>query len=186
MPSLLFQLTKLTIKKDLHSYGPSILYVWGDDDTSTEVGPEMNFNNPEYDGQRGLVGDETPEAAEYKEFFLESDYAIEKSVTDAMISAMLETGGSEYTNYPAVGLYPTSGASNDYAMGRYYGNMSCESSRMFGLTLEFGEPSSASPACPFYPDESEYHRNVRQVGAGFFEMMLHAAGTAGDPLYLEC
>ena len=146
----------------------------------------MNFNNPEYDGKRGLVGEEDPPEAEYKEYFSEYDWDVEKDVTDKMISSMLAVGGAPYTNYPAVGLYPTSGASNDYAMGRYYGNMVCGASRMFGLTMEFGAPSRASPVCPFYPSPSEYHRNVRQVGAGFLEMMLQAAGTAGDPLYLEC
>lgn len=170
---------------DLHSFGPSVLYLWGDDDASSCVSPEMNFNNPKYDGLRGLVG-EDPSEAKYREYFSKSDWVVEKDVTDKMVSSMLAVGGAKYTNYAAVGLYPTSGCSNDYAMGRYYGNMSCGASRMFGLTIEFGAPSKAFPTCPFYPSLEEYHRNVRQVGAGFLEMMLQAAGTAGDPLYLEC
>jgi hypothetical protein len=179
------QYQNLTWFMDLHSYGPSILYAWGDDETSTE-NPEENFVNPAFDGKRGLVGEPDPADASYKEYFLELDLKTETEVTNAMIASMLKSGGSEYTNYPAVGLYPTSGASNDYAMGRFYGNLSCGASRMFGLTMEFSEPSSSFPSCPFYPDADEYHRNVRQVGAGFLEMMLHAAGEAGDPLYAEC
>ncbi|KAG9258609.1 uncharacterized protein F5Z01DRAFT_670322 [Emericellopsis atlantica] len=179
------QYQNITWFMDLHSYGPSLLYAWGDDETSTE-NPDENFVNPEFDGKRGLVGGPDPPNATYKEYFLESDLEIETEVTNAMVASMLKSGGSEYTNYPAVGLYPTSGASNDYAMGRFYGNVSCGASRMFGLTMEFGEPSSSFASCPFYPDADEYHRNVRQVGAGFLEMMLRAAGEAGDPLYAEC
>lgn len=170
---------------DLHSYGPSILYAWGDDDAATED-QEQNFENPEFDGIRGLVGDQETADTHYKEFFLPDDLTIETNVTDSMIASMLDAGGAPYTNYPAVGLYPTSGASNDYAMGRYYGKKACGASRMFGLTMEFGAPSESFASCPFYPDADEYHRNVRQVGAGFMEMMLLAAGEAGEPLYLEC
>lgn len=179
------QYTNVTWFMDLHSYGPSILYAWGDDDASSDDSQKV-FNNPAFDGKRGLVGGEDPPEAQYKEYFTAEDLEIEEVVTDAMISSMLKSGGAPYTNYPAVGLYPTSGASNDYAMGRWYGNMSCGASRMFGLTMEFGAPSSSFSSCPFYPDAAEYHRNVRQVGAGFLEMMLHAAGSAGDPLPLEC
>ncbi|KAI9166325.1 Carboxypeptidase B [Paramyrothecium foliicola] len=170
---------------DLHSYGPSILYAWGDDEVTTEL-PEQNFVNPAFDGKRGLVGGEDPPDAEYKEFFLPNDLKIEEDVMDSMIDSMLTVGGAPYTAYPAVGLYPTSGASNDYAMGRFYGNLTCGASRMFGLTMEFGAPSRSFPSCPFYPNASEYHRNVRQVGAGFLEMMLQAAGKAGDPLFNDC
>lgn len=179
------QYQNLTWFMDLHSYGPSILYAWGDDETQTKM-PAENFVNPKYDGKRGLVGEPDPANAEYMEYFLSNDLKIEEDVTTSMRESMIKAGGSAYENYPAVGLYPTSGASNDYAMGRFYGNLTCGASRMFGLTMEFGEESSADPSCPFYPSKDEYHRNVRQVGAGFLEMMLLAAGKAGDPLYAEC
>lgn len=179
------QFQNITWFMDLHSYGPSILYAWGDDDAQT-VDPNQNLANPEYDGKRGLTGGPDPADAQYQEYFLPNDLKIEEDVTGAMVESMLASGGAAYTNYPAVGLYPTSGASNDYAMGRYYGNLTCGASRMFGLTMEFGAPSRSFPSCPFYPNKNEFHRNVRQVGAGFFEMMLAAAGKAGEPLYAEC
>jgi hypothetical protein len=179
------QYQNITWFMDLHSYGPSILYAWGDDDAQT-VDPVQNFVNPEFDGKRGLTGGPDPTDAEYMEYFLSNDLKIEEDVTSSMIDAMLTVGGAPYEAYPAVGLYPTSGASNDYAMGRFYGNISCGASRMFGLTMEFGAPSRSYPSCPFYPNKDEYHRNVRQVGAGFLEMMLLAAGEAGEPLYAEC
>jgi hypothetical protein len=46
--------------------------------------------------------------------------------------------------------------------------------RIKSITLEFGEPS-ASPACPFYPNDHEYHNSVRQVSAGLVELLLAEA-----------
>ncbi|KAI9147641.1 Zinc carboxypeptidase [Paramyrothecium foliicola] len=178
------QYQNITWFMDLHSFTGSILYAWGDDDTGTEA-PEQNFVNPDFDGKRGFVGEDPPDSI-YKEYFTASDLKIEEDGTSAMVNSMIAAGGVQYNAYPAVGLYPTSGASNDYAMGRYYGQIACGASRMFGLTLEFGVESTSDPSCPFYPDNGEYHRNVRQVGAGFMEMMLVAAGPSGDPLILEC
>jgi len=169
---------------DLHSFAASLLYGWGDDDVGTKD-PKQNFANSEFDGKRGATGEDPPDS-QYKEYLTAEDYKIEEDGTSKMIQAMSAAGNVEYDAYPAVGLYPTSGASNDYAMGRYYGKVACGASRMFGLTLEFGAESSADPSCPFYPNDEEYHNSVRQVGAGFMEMMLLAAGPAGDRVYLEC
>ncbi|KAH7324851.1 hypothetical protein B0I35DRAFT_171024 [Stachybotrys elegans] len=178
------QYHNITWFMDLHSYGPSLLYAWGNDDAQTED-PEENFDNPAYDGLRGGVGPDDPDNI-YREFFTAEDLKTEEVGTAQIVNAMLVAGDAPYEAYPAVGLYPTSGASNDWAMSRAYGNPLCGSSRMFGYTMEFGAPSRASSACPFYPDSREFHRNVRQVGAGFMEMMLLAAGPAGDPVYPEC
>lgn len=174
------QYQNVTWMVDLHSYGPSLLYAWGDDDPGFNS-TKQNFENPAFDGKRGVVSDTL-----YREYFSPEDYEIEKEGAGRMVDAMLAAGDAPYEYYHAVGLYPTSGASNDYAMGRYYGKLSCTASRMFGMTLEFGEASEADPSCPFYPSSEEFHRNIRQVSAGFMEMMLVAAGEAGEPLYPEC
>lgn len=173
------QYSNITWFMDLHSYAGSILYAWGDDDAGTDTA--QTFVSSEFDGTRGVSGDTV-----YNEYFTEADLKAEEDGTTQMLTAMNAAGDVAYDAYPAVGLYPTSGASNDYAMGRYYGKLACGSSRMFGLTLEFGTDSSSDPSCPFYPSAEEYHQSVRQVGAGFMEMMLLAAGPAGEPVYLEC
>ncbi|CAG9974301.1 unnamed protein product [Clonostachys byssicola] len=174
------QYKNITWFMDLHSFTGDILYGWGDDDVTTN-NTDMYFTNPKYDGLRGAVGDDV-----YREYLKPTDFQIEKDGTSQMVKSMTEVGGVEYGAYEAVGLYPTSGASNDYAMGRYYGKLACGASRMFGYTLEFGVESTADPICPFYPDNSEHHRNMKQIGAGFMEMLIIAAGEAGDPMYLEC
>ncbi|KFA45614.1 hypothetical protein S40293_08630 [Stachybotrys chartarum IBT 40293] len=178
------QYRNVTWFMDLHSYAASLLYAWGDDDVQTED-PEQNFVNPAYDGKRGYVGEDPPNST-FREYYTEEDLKTEVDGTTIMVNAMNEAGFITYENYPAVGLYPTSGASNDYAMGRYYGKLSCDASRMFGYTLEFGLASRSFPGCGFYPNATEYHNSVRQVGAGFVEMLLLAAGPAGDPVYPEC
>ena len=169
---------------DLHSVLGALLYGWGDDDVGTKDA-DQTFVNAEFDGKRGYTGQD-PSGSEYKEYFTTDDLSVEKEYAEKMIAAMNEAGNVAYETYPAVDLYPTSGASNDWAMGRYYGKLACDSSRMFGLTLEFGHEGNAHPSCPFYPDADEFHHNVRQVAAGFMEMVLAAAGPAGEPLYPEC
>jgi murein tripeptide amidase MpaA len=164
---------------DLHSMASTLLYSWGDDDAGTED-PQQNLDNPEYDGKRGVGGDDV-----YREYTLPDDMTIEEEGVNAMVDAMKLAGSINYPAETAIQLYATSGASNDYAHARYYGKKACGSSRMFGLTLEFGESSSIG-ACPFYVTDELYHNNVRQVGAGFMQMALTAAGPAGDPLILEC
>ncbi|KAI9896803.1 hypothetical protein N3K66_007825 [Trichothecium roseum] len=173
------QYKNITWFMDLHSYAADILYAWGDDDPGLE--PEQNIENPDFDGKRGVTGDKV-----YKEYLTAEDLKTEEDGTKKMLTAMNKAGQTTYDAYPAVGLYPTSGASNDYAMGRYYGKLNCDSSRMFGLTLEFGAGSSSDPSCPFYPGDDEYHESIRQVGAGFMEMVLLAAGPAGDPVFPQC
>jgi murein tripeptide amidase MpaA len=169
---------------DLHSYGPTILYGWGDDDVGTED-PSQNFTNRAFDGLRGFTGDD-PADSEYKEYLTPDDLAAEEDGCRQMATSMNAAGLVEYDVTPAVYLYPTSGASNDWAMGRYYGRQQCGAGRVFGLTIEFGGPSDADSFCPFYPSDREYHNSIRQIGAAFTELLINAAGDAGKPLYYEC
>lgn len=175
--------SSLTWFLDLHSYGGDILYAWGDDDAGTDL-PEQNFVNPNFDGLRGFTGTDPPDS-QYKEYLSSADLSTEVTVTRSMAAAMRAAGSVKYVPAPAVDLYPTSGGSNDWVMGRYYGG-ECGAGRVFGLCVEFGAPSAADYSCPFYPDAEEYHESMRQVGAGLMELMLAAAGTAGDPLFWEC
>ena len=70
----------------------------------------------------------------------------------------------------AVGLFPTSGASDDYAFSRHRVNASVEQGH--GFTMEFGYPKN------FYPTLTEYHKNLKDTGAGLMEFCL-AASDAG-------
>ncbi len=90
---------------DIHSAVGDILYSWGDDDDQTSD-PNMNFLNSQYDGQRGNTGD-----TEYKEYIPSTDLSNIQNVAGKTVAAMKAAGGRSYVAKPAVGLYPTSGAS---------------------------------------------------------------------------
>ncbi|CAG9945626.1 unnamed protein product [Clonostachys rosea f. rosea IK726] len=68
-------------------------------------------------------------------------------------------------------LYPTSGASDDYAYSRHFADSS--KNLVHGYTIEFGFGNSAA-SCPFYPTVSQYNSNMKAVGAGFMELLLAA------------
>src|SRR5829696_7800486 len=98
---------------DVHSYSELVLYPWGDDDNQTSD-PSQNFQNPVYNGQRGIVG------AGYGEYIpaFELDWYL---ITGARIrDAIAAVRGRTYTLQQSIGLYPTSGTSDDYAYSRTF------------------------------------------------------------------
>ena len=80
---------------------------------------------------------------------------------------MQTVGGRSYRPLQAVGLYPTSGASDDYAYGRYRSNVKLN--KVHGFTMEFGYPTN------FYPTLPDYHENLQDTGAGLMEFCLVAS-----------
>ncbi|KAF5023175.1 hypothetical protein F66182_4756 [Fusarium sp. NRRL 66182] len=159
---------------DLHSYGGSVLYAWGDDEAQTKNSAE-SFANKKYDGRRGVIGDEETPNTTYKEFITAKDLSTQKNLGNRMKKVMEGAGSTLYEVMESVGLYPTSGASTDYALGRYYGK-ACGKSKLQSYTIEFGE-ESGSAACPFYPSEEQYHMWMKQVASGLTEVALEAADT---------
>ena len=65
-----------------------------------------------------------------------------------------------------VGLYPTSGASDDWASSRWYGDKKLN--KVHGYTLEFGYATN------FYPSAEEYVQNILDTNSGFMEFILTA------------
>lgn len=145
---------------DVHSAAGTLLYSWGDDiDQSHD--PKQNQFNPEYDGKRGIVEDEL-----YKEYILQEDWDNIRIQANATTAAMIAVGGRKYVPQQAVGLYPTSGASDDYAFSRWYKNKKV--TKVYGYTMEFGYPTN------FYPTSEEYIQNIIDTNAGFMEFILTA------------
>jgi murein tripeptide amidase MpaA len=149
---------------DIHSAVGDILFNWGDDDDQLND-PSMQFLNPSWDGKRGIAGDTM-----YREWIEELDYGKVSNVSRRVAGAMQAVGGRLYRPLQAVGLYPTSGASDDYAYSRYRAN--AKVNKAHGFTMEFGYPTN------FYPTLAEYHANLKDTGAGLMEFCL-AASDAG-------
>ena len=98
---------------DIHSAAGDILYNWGDDDNQS-VDPSMSFLDPRWDGKRGVVTID-----DYREWISERDGAAARGVARRVAGAMRAVGGRSFNPLQAVGLYPTSGASDDYAFSRF-------------------------------------------------------------------
>ncbi len=99
---------------DVHSYSELLLYPWGDDDNQT-IDPTMNFQNPAYDGQRGTPGDSL-----YREYIPQSDLDWYVSTGNRVRDAIAAVRGRTYTVQQGVGLYPTTGTSEDYVYTRHW------------------------------------------------------------------
>lgn len=145
---------------DVHSAAGTLLYSWGDDDDQS-FDPKQNLFNPEYDGKRGIVQDKL-----YGEFIDQQDWDNVRIQANATTAAMNATAGRAYVPQQAVGLYPTSGASDDWTFSRWHKNKKVN--KVYGYTLEFGYPTN------FYPTAEEYVQNIIDTSAGFMEFILTA------------
>ncbi|KAH7383210.1 hypothetical protein BKA66DRAFT_570249 [Pyrenochaeta sp. MPI-SDFR-AT-0127] len=145
---------------DIHSAAGSLLYSWGDDDNQS-TNTAMNFLNAAYDGKRGPVGDSV-----YREYISSTDSTNIKNVASKTVAAMRAVGGRAYSAIQAVGLYPTSGASDDYAFSRFWAKSGAN--KVYGYTLEFGYSTN------FYPTLTEFNQNILDTNAGFMDWALAA------------
>ncbi|KAK3312587.1 hypothetical protein B0H66DRAFT_506214 [Apodospora peruviana] len=146
---------------DVHSAAGDILYSWGDDENQS-TNTAMNFLSSTYDGKRGIVGDTA-----YKEYIPSADATNVKKVADATVAAMKAVGGRSYITQQAVGLYATSGATDDYAFSRYW-SKSGQVNKVYGYTMEFGYSTN------FYPTLTEFNQNILDTNAGFMDWALAA------------
>jgi hypothetical protein len=108
---------------DVHSHARDILYPWGmDDDEGTD--PTKNFANQAWD-RPGAHGGRDGLGGEYGEFLTAGVGAEHIAVARRMRDAMRDQAGpqakarhrSTYTIKQALGLYPTTGTSDDYCAG---------------------------------------------------------------------
>lgn len=151
---------------DLHSYGPTISYRWGDDNDQTED-PGMNFMNPQYDGARGVDGP-------YKEYIPAGDLHASLSLATALHDGIKAVRGTDYFIAPSYNVYATAGASDDYFYSRHFTDPS--QPKILSYTLEWGED--------FHPPYQEMRHIIDEVTAGLLTFcleivaMIRAQGTA--------
>lgn len=157
---------------DIHSYTGVLLYAWGSDENQIRK-PYMNFLNSTYDKVRGLLPDDPDAGDVYGEYIPSRDWADKAYAAERSKMAMHAATGRYYDSYPAALLYPTSGASDDYAYARHFVDPSL--SKIHGYCLEFGFGNAQVPACPFYPTPEQYHQHLLETNSGFMEFLLAAS-----------
>lgn len=151
--------TRIRWYVDVHSYSEDILYNWGDDEAQVND-PAKNFQNPAFNGKRGLVGDD------YREFIPDRDLSNLISLANAFTRSLAEVRGKYYVAKPAFSLYPTSGANDDYAYSRHFTNPS--HSKALSFTVEWGTE--------FQPPWTEMAEIIKDVCAGLLGLGLEALG----------
>ncbi|GAP88214.1 putative zinc carboxypeptidase [Rosellinia necatrix] len=169
MKYILDTYTKVRWFIDLHSYAGDVLYSWGSDtDQSTQ--PYKNFLNATYNSIRGITGDST--TSKYGEYISSADLNDVKTAGTRFGAAMSTSTGRQYTVMQSAYLYPTSGASDDYAFSRHIADPT--KNKVYSYTVEFGFGNSQA-SCPFYPTDAQYTSNLQETNAGFMEFLLAAA-----------
>ncbi|KAJ2987635.1 hypothetical protein NUW58_g4392 [Xylaria curta] len=169
MKYILDTYTKVRWFIDLHSYAGDVLYSWGSDtDQSTQ--PYKNFLNSTYDSVRGITSDST--TTRYGEYISSQDLNNVRTAGDRFGAAMSTAAGRKYTVMQSAYLYPTSGASDDYAFSRHIADPT--KNKVYSYTVEFGFGNSQA-SCPFYPTVAQYTSNLQETNAGFIEFLLAAA-----------
>ncbi|KAH6873811.1 zinc carboxypeptidase [Thelonectria olida] len=167
--SVMDTFTKLRWFVDLHSYSGLVLWPWGDD-TNQGTLDAQNFNNPAFDGKRGVIPDEP--GLQYKEYISFPDWDTVIVAATKVAEGMGFAAERHYDARQSTGLYPTSGISTDYAFGRHVVDKTL--SKIYGFTIEFGFHGPVA-GCGFYPSDEQFHLNVIETGAGFMEFLLTAA-----------
>jgi murein tripeptide amidase MpaA len=180
---LLDQHSSVTHFVDVHSFGEDILYNWGDDDDQT-TDPSMNFHNPAYDGKRGVpdstpVGDPAkPDAAKYREFIPVPDLNETIRLSTTMRDAIRAAHGRQYSVKSAVGLYPTSGTSDDWAYSRSF--LDHSRGKVLGYTIEWG-PQRASIPKSFHPNYPDMVPIIEEITAALLALCASVAARAAAP-----
>lgn len=147
---------------DLHSYSEDILYSWGDDDNQTND-TSMNFQNPAYNGSRGITdASGLPGASAYKEYIPLSDLSRAIDLANTFHDGIRAVRGTTYTVKPAVNLYPTAGTSDDYAYSRHLVDSTKE--KVIAYTLEWGTE--------FQPPYTEMQNIIQEITSGLLAFCL--------------
>jgi murein tripeptide amidase MpaA len=147
---------------DVHSHVPAIYYNWGFDENQT-ADPSMNFLNSGFDGRRGGAGDG------YREFIATEDLQALQRLGQTMNNAVAAASGTPYALEQSFSLYPTSGASDDYAYSRHFANP--ETGKILGFTIECGQS--------FQPSWPEAENVIREVCSGLIALCGAAVASPG-------
>jgi murein tripeptide amidase MpaA len=144
---------------DVHSYSGLVLHPWGDDQNQTTV-PSMSFNNPAWNGQRGIANDT------YRDYLPAARLAELQTATTVMRDAIQAVRGESYVAKQGFLLYPTSGTSEDWAFTREF--LVPSRGKLSGYVIEFNKNID------FFPTWNEMVDLIADVDAGLIALCEHA------------
>jgi murein tripeptide amidase MpaA len=137
---------------DIHCAVGAIYYCWGIDQNQV-LTDKLNFRNAQYNRVRGIENDE-----EYKEYITPADYNYVRDLAHTFANALENVRGTRYSVEQSFGLYPTSGACDDYAYSRHFSDGT--KNKVYSFTLEFGKND-------FQPQWPEMKEIIIEVCSGF-------------------
>jgi hypothetical protein len=91
-----------------------------------------------------------------------------------MAAAIKLVRGRKYQVKQSVGLYPTAGASDDYAYSRHF--VDSRKGKLIAYTIEWGRSHASTPFHPPYP---EMRKVMKEVSAGLLAVCLRALARTG-------
>lgn len=86
-----------------------------------------------------------------------------------MQAAILAVRGHKYTVMQSMSMYPTAGASDDYAYSRHLSNAS--KPKISSYTIEWGSRDNDTP---FHPPYSEMKQIIQEITAALLQFCLQA------------
>ncbi|HWO62623.1 MAG TPA: M14 family zinc carboxypeptidase, partial [Umezawaea sp.] len=149
---------------DVHSAVPVILHSWGSDENQS-TRAEQTFLDRRFDGERGR-----PRDTAYGEYITPADLGTITALSRRMHDAVKAVRDDDYPVEQAYGLYPTSGASDDYAFSRHFTDPT--KTKVHGFTIECGHT--------FQPTWTEAEHVIREVSAAALALALAVPAAPED------
>jgi murein tripeptide amidase MpaA len=139
-----------------HTFSGEIYYPWGDDENQS-ANPAMNWRNPAFDHQRGVESDAI------REYISAGDLATHVYLANRLKAGVDPVNGRAYIVKQSFGLYPTGGASDDYAWSRHL--LGPFLPRVEAFVIEHR-------ATLFKPQNPERDQVIREVTSGLINFCL--------------
>lgn len=94
----------------------------------------------------------------YKEYITSADKTAAVKLAKEMRAAILAVRGRDYKVMQSMTLYPTAGASDDYAYSRHIANPS--KPKVSSYTIEWGSETNETPFHPPYPEMKQIIQEI--------------------------
>ena len=128
----------------------------------------MCFQNKAYDGERGKINDEGYRDTSRPGRGRSHPHGPTHGGGHQTVP------GRKYQVKQSVGLYPTAGASDDYAYSRHF--VDSRKGKLIAYTIEWGRSHASTPFHPPYP---EMRKVMKEVSAGLLALCLRALAWNG-------